>query len=101
MNTMNDKMWPKALAWPPTGKKIDWVGFFEPVHDGERVFLEVPLRGRLDWSFAGPVSSVVHHENRESQDEMQMVMAKEAASGKACPDPVVDTFVEEIGYFWG
>ncbi|KAM0551748.1 hypothetical protein ACHAPJ_008316 [Fusarium lateritium] len=96
---MSPGVWPNALAWPPMGKNINWVGFSAPVQDGGRKFLEVPLKGRLDWSFSRYTSSVSHHKNRKSEDEMRVVMEKEAASGKACPDPVVETFVEDIGYF--
>ncbi|KAF4963233.1 hypothetical protein FSARC_8731 [Fusarium sarcochroum] len=86
----NSMIWSfsKMGVWPPYQKNIDWIGFSEPLQDGKREYLAVPLRGRLDWCFCWDACSVTHHASREPQDEMREVMVQKAASGQACPGPM-------------
>ncbi|KAF5022665.1 hypothetical protein F66182_5283 [Fusarium sp. NRRL 66182] len=86
-------------AWPPSGESasIDWLGFSKPLPQRERAYLEIPLRGRLDWCFSTYNCAVSYSEcNKEMHDEMRQVLAHEAESGKACPDQIVKTFAEQI-----
>ncbi|KAF4447885.1 hypothetical protein F53441_8635 [Fusarium austroafricanum] len=76
--------------WPPTNR-IKWVSVSKPLADGKRQYLEIPLSGRLEWQKIGISNSVCHHEARELPDEMDAVLAHEAASGKPAPK-VVRTF---------
>ncbi|KAF5971181.1 hypothetical protein FBULB1_9379 [Fusarium bulbicola] len=80
------------LEWK---RKIKWVEADKPLQNINREYLELPLTGSLDWKSCGTAGywhhSVCHRESSELQDEMDLVLAREAESGGR-PQGVVKTF---------
>jgi hypothetical protein len=79
--------------------KIKWVGVDTPLQDEKWEYFEVPLTGSLEWqsykNWDYYYHSVYHHESSELQDEMDEVLAREAASGELAPR-VVKTFSVDV-----
>ncbi|KAF5609069.1 uncharacterized protein FSUBG_4224 [Fusarium subglutinans] len=84
---------------PPTGH-ITWLGVCKPIPNAELEYLEIPLRGKLEWrSNWGTVTTknaVRHLEDHKLKDEMDKVIAREAAS-RAIASKTVKTFSVRTG----
>ncbi|KAF5598107.1 hypothetical protein FPANT_3871 [Fusarium pseudoanthophilum] len=84
----------------PTGHII-WLGVCKPIPnaDIDMQFLEIPLRGELEWRStwgAAITKSAVHLGDRNLQSEMDQVLAHEAASG-AIASKTAKTFSVRTG----
>ncbi|PNP79977.1 hypothetical protein FNYG_06674 [Fusarium nygamai] len=107
VNITSDRFWigsrdtepDQEEPYPPTGH-ITWLGVCKPIPNAGLEYLEIPLRGKLEWrSSWGTVpkeSAVRHLEDRNLQSEMDQVLAREAASG-AIASKTVNTFSVRTG----
>ncbi|KAG5763901.1 hypothetical protein H9Q72_008031 [Fusarium xylarioides] len=107
VNITSDRFWigsrdtepDQEEPYPPTGH-ITWLGVCKPIPNAGLEYLEIPLRGKLEWrSSWGTVpkeSAVRHLEDCNLQSEMDQVLAREAASG-AVASKTVNTFSVRTG----
>ncbi|KAF4956029.1 hypothetical protein FGADI_4202 [Fusarium gaditjirri] len=79
---------------------VTWLGICEPMSRSDTKYLEIPLKGKLEWRSTwitvSTKSLVRYVEESESQNEMDQVLAREAASGKAA-SKTVKTFSVRTG----
>ncbi|KAI7761697.1 hypothetical protein LZL87_013135 [Fusarium oxysporum] len=79
---------------------VTWLGICEPMLKSDTEYLEIPLRGKLEWrstwNTVSTESLVRYVEESELQSEMDKVLARKAVSGKTA-SKTVKTFYVRTG----
>ncbi|KAF5604860.1 hypothetical protein FPCIR_713 [Fusarium pseudocircinatum] len=107
VNITSDRFWvgsrdtepDQEEPYPPTGH-ITWLGVCKPIPNDGLEYLEIPLRGKLEWRSTWRAlttkNTVRHVGDGKLQNEMDKVLAREATSG-VIASKTVKTFSVQTG----